>query len=58
MQCLHNIQYSIMPRKENRSCWTYKMGGRDLLKATLFIIYIVSVEGWPVHNDYLGGKQK
>ena len=47
-----------MPRKENRSCWTYKMGGRDVLKATLFIIYIVSVEGWPVHNDYLGGKQE
>ena len=36
----------------------YKMGGRDVLKATLFIVYIVSVEGWPVHNDYLGGKQE
>ena len=36
----------------------YKMGGRDVLKATLITIYIVSVEGWPVHNDYLGGKQE
>lgn len=36
----------------------YKMGARDVFKATLFIIYIVSAEGWLVHNDYLGGKKE
>ena len=36
----------------------YKMGGRDVFKATLFVISIVIVEGWPVYNDYLGGKQE
>ena len=36
----------------------HMMGGREVIKAVLFIIYLARVEAWPVQRYQLGGKRE